>query len=74
MISIVMSLVACLSQHFNVMIRYHVGDVSHDLLRPVWSAQNLVGAVSGIDAKGFQTFEFVHPEFFSGLIPRFCTD
>ncbi len=27
MISIVTSLVACLSQHFNVMITYHVGDV-----------------------------------------------
>ncbi len=46
--------------------RNRLGLRGHDLSRPVWSAPNLVGAVSGIDAKGFQTFEFVHPKFFSG--------
>ncbi len=35
MISIVMSLVACLSQHFNFMIRYHVGDVCKQCNHPM---------------------------------------
>ncbi len=40
--------------------------------KPIGSAPNLIGTASGIDAKGLSTFEFMHPEFFSGFTPQFC--
>ncbi len=44
MISIVMSLVACLSQHFNVMISYHIGDVCKQCNHPMLLTTGDVGA------------------------------
>ncbi len=44
MISIATSLVACLSQHFNVMISYHVGDVCKQCNHPMLLTTGDVGA------------------------------
>ncbi len=43
MISILMSLIACLSQHFKVMIRYHVGDVCKQCNHPMLLTTGDVG-------------------------------
>ncbi len=58
MISIVTSLIACLSQHFNVVILYHIGDVCKQYNHPILlTTGDMGGQMSLCTHSGEHTFK-----------------
>ncbi len=60
MISIVMSHIACLSQHFNVMISYHVGDVCKQCNHPMLLTTGDVGGQMSPNHFYIYIYQMVH--------------